>query len=109
MVNPKGTGVGLVPLYQLPTYKPGERPAGGGGLGRGAPTGPRLYGGTELTPTGEKAAGEFKRDDNPRFHCETTSIVFDWTFDGPVNRIAQNKDTIMLEYGQFGLRSAPST
>jgi hypothetical protein len=104
MVNPKGTGGGLVPLDQLPEYKPGERPARGGGRGRGAPTGPRLYGGTELTAAGEKAASEFKREDNPRFKCETTSIVFDWTFDGPVNRITQNKDTIVLEYGQFGLK-----
>jgi hypothetical protein len=30
--------------------------------------------------------------------------VFDWTFDGPVDRITQNKDTIVLEYGQFGLK-----
>jgi hypothetical protein len=34
--------------------------------------------------------------------CETTSIVFDWAFDGPVNRITQNRDTIVLEYGQLG-------
>jgi hypothetical protein len=101
MVNPKGTGGGLVPLDQLSQYEPGQRP---GGRGRGAPTAPRLYGGSELTPSGEKAAAEFKREDTPRFHCETTSIVFDWTFDGPVDRITQNKDTIVLEYGQFGLK-----
>jgi hypothetical protein len=100
MVNPKGTGGGLVPLDQLEQYKPGERR--GGGARRGA--GPRLYGGTELTEAGEKAAADFKRDDNPRFHCQTTSIVFDWTFDGPVNRITQNKDTVVLEYGQFGFK-----
>src|SRR5579863_7780181 len=105
MVNPKGTGGGLIPLDQLPDYKPAERPAGGGrGAGRGRGTGPRLYGGTELTEAGEKAAAAFKREDNPRFKCETTSIVFDWTFDGPVDRITQNKDTIVLEYGQFGLK-----
>jgi hypothetical protein len=106
MVNPKGTGGGLVPLDQLPQYKPGERPANavGGGRGRGSGTGPRLYGGTELTAAGEKAAAEFKREDTPRFHCQTTSIIFDWTFDGPVDRITQNKDTIVLEYGQFGLK-----
>ena len=34
--------------------------------------------------------------------CETTSILFDWTFDGPVNRITQNADTITLQYGQLG-------
>jgi hypothetical protein len=108
MVNPRGTGGGMVQLDQLSQYKLGERPAnagGGGGARRGgAAAGPRLYGGSELTEAGEKAAADFKRDDNPRFQCETTSIVFDWTFDGPVNRITQNKDTVVLEYGQFGLK-----
>jgi Family of unknown function (DUF6152) len=107
MVNPKGTGGGLVPLSQLEQYKPGERSATAGGAGRrgaGAGTGPRLYGGTELTPAGEQAAAAFKREDNPRFRCETTSIIFDWAFDGPVNRITQNNDTIVFEYGQMGLK-----
>jgi hypothetical protein len=107
MVNPKGTGGGLVPLSQLEQYKPGERAGNAGGAGRrgaGAGTGPRLYGGTELTPAGEQAAAAFKREDNPRFRCETTSIIFDWAFDGPVNRITQNKDTIVFEYGQMGLK-----
>jgi hypothetical protein len=107
MADPRGTGGGLVPLDQLGQYKAGERPANqgkGGGKGPGAPKGPRLYGGTELTAAGEQAAADFKREDNPRFRCETTSIVFDWTFDGPVNRITQNKNTITVEYGQFGLK-----
>jgi hypothetical protein len=103
MVNARGTGGGLVPLDKLAEYKPGDRPAISFAGGR-AGTGPRLYGGSELTEAGEKAASDFKREDNPRFRCETTSIVFDWTFDGPVNRITQNKDTIVLEYGQFGLK-----
>jgi hypothetical protein len=103
MVNPKGTGGGLVPLNQLPDYDSGER-TGGVGARRGLPAGPRLYGGTELTDAGTKAAADFKREDNPRFHCQSTSIVFDWTFDGPVNRITQNKDTLVFEYGQFGLK-----
>jgi len=106
MVNPRGTGGGLVALNTLDQYK-GERPANGGaskGKGGGAPKGPRLYGGTELTEAGEKSAAEFKREDTPRFKCETTSIIFDWNFDGPVDRITQNKDTIVLEYGQFGLK-----
>jgi hypothetical protein len=84
MVDPRGTGGGLVPLNTLERYKADERRGGGR---RGAGTGPRLYGGTELTEAGVKAAAEFQRDDNPRFHCQTTSILFDWTFDGPVNRI----------------------
>jgi hypothetical protein len=104
MVDPRGTGGGLVPLNQLSQYKPGERAANPVGGARKGGSGPRLYGGTELTEAGETAAVDFKREDNPRFRCETTSIIFDWTFDGPVNRITQNKDTIVLEYGQFGLK-----
>jgi uncharacterized protein DUF6152 len=103
MVNARGTGGGLVPLDKLSEYKPGDRPAISF-ANVPAGSGPRRYGGSELTEAGEKAAKDFKREDNPRFRCETTSIVFDWTFDGPVNRITQNKDTIVLEYGQFGLK-----
>jgi hypothetical protein len=107
MVDPRGTGSPMVQLNQLSQYKVGERPnnANAAGVRRGGPAaGPRLYGGSELTEAGEKAAAAFKREDNPRFHCETTSIIFDWTFDGPVNRITQNKDSIVIEYGQFGLK-----
>ena len=105
MVNARGTGGGLVPLDKLGDYKPGDHPAiSFADLTRQQNGGVRLYGGTELTEEGAKAAKEFKREDNPRFRCETTSVVFDWTFDGPVNRITQNKDTITLEYGQFGFK-----
>jgi hypothetical protein len=103
MVDPRGAGGGLVPLSTLGQYKPGER-GGGARRGGGAAPGPRLYGGTELTPRGEQAAAAFKREDNPRFSCLTTSILFDWTFDGPVNRITQNKDTVVIQYGQMGLK-----
>jgi hypothetical protein len=95
----------LVPLSQISQLKPGERPAGAaGGRRGGAGTGPRLYGGSELTELGQQAAASFGQKDNPRFRCETTSIIFDWTFDGPVNRITQNKDTIVIMYGQMGLK-----
>ena len=103
MVDPRGAGGGLVPLSTVATAKPAT-PGGGARRGGGPPAGPRLYGGTDLTPEGEKAAAAFKREDNPRFSCQTTSILFDWTFDGPVNRITQNKDTIVIEYGQMNLK-----
>jgi hypothetical protein len=118
MANPRGTGGGLVALGQLPEFDrarseaaaggagggavPGRPPGGPGGPGAAA-AGPRLYGGTALTAEGERAAAAFSRDDNPRFRCETTSILFDWTFDGPVNRIEQTDDAIVLRYGQMGL------
>jgi hypothetical protein len=37
--------------------------------------------------------------DNPRYRCEATSIIFDWTFDTHVNRIVQESDKIILKYG----------
>ncbi len=110
MADPRGTGGGLIPLSQIEQARQaaarGDAPrGGGGGRGRGAAaTGPRLYGGTELTERGTQEAAAFTQQDNPRFRCETTSILFDWTFDGPVNRITQNRDTIVIDYGQMNLR-----
>jgi hypothetical protein len=110
MADPRGTGGGLVRLSQLSEFTPGARAGGGGagrgggGRGRGAADGPRLYGGTELTAAGEQAAASFAREDNPRFSCETTSVLFDWTFDGPVNRILQTSNTVVMYYGQMGLK-----
>ena len=111
MADPRGVGGGLVPLSTIDEVTPGVQGgrAGGGGAGRGGRgggrgTGPRLYGGTELTELGTKEAAAFTQADNPRFRCETTSIIFDWTFDGPVNRVVQNPDAIVIHYGQLGLR-----
>jgi len=101
MADPRGVGGGLVRLSQINEPR-GQR--AGGGAARGTTPGPRLYGGTELTDVGTREASSFARDDNPRFRCETTSILFDWTFDGPINRITQTKDSIVLQYGQFGLK-----
>ena len=110
MADPRGVGGGLIPLSQVEEARQaaakGEAARGGGGgrRGGGAGTGPRLYGGTELTERGAKEAEAFTQKDNPRFQCQTTSIIFDWTFDGPVNRITQNRDNIVIEYGQMNLR-----
>ena len=109
MADPRGSGGGLVPLSTISAYDSGQRRGGGGGAARnggrgGPPAGPRLYGGTELTALGEAQAAAFTQQDNPRFRCETTSILFDWTFDGPVNRITQGNDSITIEYGQRNLK-----
>ena len=58
----------------------------------------------EFTEVGKKAADEFDTytAENPRMRCETTSILFDWAFDGPVNRISKSGATITLQYGQLG-------
>ena len=105
MADPRGTGGGLVPLSTIAKPQAARQGGGGGGgRGRGAADGPRLYNGTELTELGTSMAAAFTQKDNPRFLCQTTSIIFDWTFDGPVNRITQNRDTIVIEYGQFNLK-----
>ena len=106
MADPRGRGGALVPLSTVATAKPGEgRVGGGGGAGRGrGQGGPRMYNGAEVTAAGEEAAAKFTQKDNPRFMCQTTNIIFDWTFDGPVNRIQQNRDNIVIFYGQLNLR-----
>jgi Family of unknown function (DUF6152) len=56
-----------------------------------------------LTPAGQAAADALKSikpENNTRARCEITSILFDWVFDGPVNRITQAADTIKIEYGR---------
>ena len=56
-----------------------------------------------FTPAGQAAADALKKakpEDSTRARCEITSILFDWVFDGPVNRISQAADTITIEYGR---------
>jgi hypothetical protein len=112
MRDPRGVGGALQRLSTIgerPAETPpqaragGAAPAAGGGRGRGA-AGPRMFNGAELTERAIKEADAMTQADNPRFRCETTSILFDWTFDGPVNRITQNRDTIVIEYGQMNLK-----
>jgi len=95
MTDPRGRSGALVPVSQVEEFEPGQQRAGGGGF-----RGPRV----QFTEAGQKAADDFGNltTDNPRLRCETTSILFDWTFDGPVNRITQTPDTITLQYGQLG-------
>jgi len=105
MTDPRGRGGALVPLSTVDQFEPGE--------GRiGDPTqsgqgGARQYQtrSADLTELGRAAAADFGTytvEDNPRMRCETTSVIFDWTFDGPVNRITQRGDTITVQYGQYG-------
>jgi len=39
--------------------------------------------------------------DNPRLRCRPTSVILDWVFDGAVNRVTQEKDRIVINYGLF--------
>jgi len=77
---------------------PGAAGAGPGAAGPGA-------GAVQPTEAAQAiiAATDFRSPEgNPRFRCETTSILFDWNWDGSVNRVTQRGDTITLEHGQHG-------
>jgi len=57
-----------------------------------------------LTERGKREADAFEQwsvEDNPRLRCEPTSIIFDWVHDGPVNRIQQEGDRIVINYGLY--------
>ena len=56
-----------------------------------------------LTEPGREASAALRNlppDQNPRLNCQISSILFDWTFDGPVNRITQGEGVITIEYGR---------
>jgi Family of unknown function (DUF6152) len=77
-----------------------EQPARARGPGGGPRPEP-----VQLTAAGQAAldATDLRSPEgNPRFRCETTSIIFDWPWDGSVDRIVQQGDTISLRYGQHG-------
>ena len=97
MTDPRGRGGALVPLSRAQSFEPGAN----------TPENARQYRtrDVELTPAGREKADAFETyspQHNPRMRCETTSILFDWTYDGAVNRVTQTADTVTLEYGQLG-------
>lgn len=55
-----------------------------------------------LTARGKEEVDSFEMwspTDNPRLRCEPTSIILDWVHDGPVNRVVQEEDRIVINYG----------
>jgi hypothetical protein len=98
---PSGEGIGLVPKSMKPgieagTIEPSTVPNSGWG--------PRPV---TLTARGQTEADAFATwsvADNPRLRCQPTSILFDWVFDGPVNRITQGEDRIVIDYGLYSFQ-----
>jgi hypothetical protein len=97
-VPPSGRGGNLVPKSMKPGIESGELsmsdvpPSGWG---------PRPV---TYTARGQAEADGFRMwspEDNPRLRCRPTSIIFDWTFDGAVNRITQAGDRIVIDYGIY--------
>jgi hypothetical protein len=97
-VPPDGRGGNLVPKSMKPGIESGELsmadvpPSGWG---------PRPVSYTERGRAEADAFEMWSPDDNPRLRCEPTSIIFDWTFDGAVNRITQSGDRIVINYGLY--------
>jgi hypothetical protein len=97
-VPPDGRGGNLVPKSMKPGIESGELsmtdvpPSGWG---------PRPVTFTEAGQAEADAFEMWSPEDNPRLRCEPTSIIFDWTFDGAVNRITQAGDRIVINYGLY--------
>jgi len=96
-VPPGGRG-NLVPKSMKPGIESGEIP-----MSAVPPSGwgPRPV---TYTERGQAEVSDFEMwspEDNPRLRCEPTSIIFDWTFDGAVNRITQTGEEIVISYGLY--------
>jgi hypothetical protein len=102
MSDPRGVNGSLVPLSQAAETAATE--AGRRGnvpLIAGEAAAHLFIGSVPLTPAGQAAAAAARNEVNPAMRCAPISVVMDWTYDAPVNRITQNEDTIVLEYGKF--------
>lgn len=94
---PNGGRGGLVPKSMVAAVEAGELAAADA---PDAGWGPRPV---TFTAAGEAAAATLRNapaSASPRVRCEITSVLFDWVFDGPINRIRQGDDVITIEYGR---------
>jgi hypothetical protein len=116
MTDPRGQSGAFLPLSQARKLAPGEVPEGQRAFpgARGTPeslaTDPIKAAAVRpsvvpLTEAGQRAREKFNgaTRDNPRYRCEPTNILFDWTFDTMVNRIVQTPEQITLQYGFMDL------
>jgi hypothetical protein len=95
LVTSPGGRTGLVPISQVAAIKAGKLPMPDGPAGWFPPP-------VTLTAAGRAAAEALRKrptSENPRLSCQITSILFDWVFDGTINRITQTANTITMEYG----------
>ena len=52
-----------------------------------------------LTDLAREEADDFSQDQNPRFNCEPTNIIFDYAIDQMMNKIEQTGSAIVITYG----------
>jgi len=116
MTDPRGLSGTLVPLGVASQFEPGQVPEGARAFqgSRGTPESfsedplattwkrPSML---PLTEAGRAAIADFDggSTDNPRLNCESTNILFDWSFDNPINRVVQTENEVQLTYGLMNL------
>ena len=107
MADPRGVDGALVPLSEAqagarsaPAPAAQDRP-GVVPLFSPEAASQLFIGRVPLTEAGQAAATAAAAQPNPSMRCEPISIVEDWSYDSPVNRITQDDKTIKLEYGKF--------
>jgi hypothetical protein len=95
LAAPPGGRAGLVPISQAAAIRAGKLPMPAGPAGWFPPP-------VKLTAVGQAAQEALRKrptSENPRLSCQITSILFDWVFDGAINRITQSATVIRMEYG----------
>jgi hypothetical protein len=95
LATPPGGRTGLVPISQADAIRAGTLPMPAGPAGWFPPP-------VTLTAAGRAAAEALRKrpaSEDPRLSCQITSILFDWVFDGAINRITQGANVITMEYG----------
>lgn len=117
MTDPRGLEGTLVPVGVADQFQPGEVPQGARAF-QGSRGTPESFSEDPLATTWERpsmlpltTAGQLAVEgfdgsstDNPRLNCESTNIIFDWSFDNPINRVEQTETEITLTYGLMSMR-----
>ena len=106
MADPRGVNGALVPLSEAQGGADNAAPEPsrpGGVVPLFSPeAAARLFiGRVPLTEAGQAAATAAAAEPNPAMRCEPISVLVDWSYDSPVNRITQDDKAIKLEYGKF--------
>ncbi len=76
----------------------GQRPAGGQRGGRGNRPPPHV-----MTQIGIDEQHAYTEDQNPKFNCEPTNIIYDYDFDQLWNKFEQTGSAIVITYGFMGM------
>ena len=99
MNRPQGGGGRGGPRAEGQGARGGQGGRGGPGGAGGRPAGPARAAPYEMTQIGIDESDDYTGDQNPRFNCESTNIIFDYDFDQMINRIEQTGSAVIITYG----------